>query len=508
MHMHSIASRSSVRLLALLLPLAGACRDQADTPMAAVPTETTALLQSANPATSAIQDERFRSSEARSAALSREVPGFGGFYFDEGGNLHVYVRDMVNEGLARAAVAQDLAESRREARGAAAAGRAANPQIIVHAAKFEFAQLADWRNRLTEPVLQVPGVVYNGLNEPDNVLEVGIDRKRGESVRAHVMRTAASLGIPDDAILVALTDPICPVQSESCDPCTFDPASCETDPCTVDPSSCPAPDPEPCTTDCPAEPTDPSYGITPGDPSYSIVRPGNTGTYSLGSKFPGLGGAMRIRNYGKPSACTLGFAAIYKGVAAIATNSHCTPTEEYNDNSPFYQPSWSYAEVAREYVDLYRRTWSRRIADLALARAASGTNVYLGYVAHPRGRYAVKGDTLVSTTEPWFRIIGEGAPRYNYVFEKVGAATGWTAGYAKKVCYDTSIYSCATWVQAGTDHGDSGAPVLRWYGANQGVLLVGMVYAKADGGFWMNPMSQIRTYLNATGAQAGDLRTY
>jgi hypothetical protein len=504
--MHPIASRSRVRLLALLLPLAGACRDQADTPTAAVPADSPALLQSVNPAASVIQDERYRPSEARSAALSRQVPGFGGLYFDEAGNLHVYVRDMANQGLARAAVAQDLAESRREAVGAAAAGRAANPQIIVHAARFEFAQLADWRNRLTKPVLRVPGVVYNGLNEPDNVLEVGIDRNRGESVRAQVMRTVAELGIPEDAILIALTDLICPVQSADCDPCTFDPASC--DPCTLDPSSCPAPEPDPCTIDCPVDPTDPSYVVSPGDPSYAIIRPGYTGAYSLGSRFPGLGGAMRIRNYANGSACTLGFAALYKGVAAIATNSHCTPTQEYNDNSAFFQPSWSYAEVAREYVDSYRRTWSRRIADLALGRAASGTNLYLGYVAHPRGRYGVKGDTLVSTSEPWFRIIGEGAPRYNYVFEKVGATTGWTAGYAKKVCYDTTTYSCTTWVQAGADHGDSGSPVLRWYGANQGVLLVGMVFAKGDGGFWMNPMSQIRTYLNATGTQAGDLRTY
>ncbi|CAA9340155.1 MAG: hypothetical protein AVDCRST_MAG68-2968 [uncultured Gemmatimonadetes bacterium] len=38
--------------------------------------------------------------------------------------------------------------------------------------------------------------------------------------------------------------------------------------------------------------------------------------------------------------------------------------------------------------------------------------------------------------------------------------------------------------------------------------IAGLVYAKADGGFWMTPMSQIRIELNATGSAASDLRLY
>ncbi len=107
------------------------------------------------------------------------------------------------------------------------------------------------------------------------------------------------------------------------------------------------------------------------------------------------------------------------------------------------------------------------------------------------------------------QIIGEGTMVKDAIYDKVGATTGWTYGAARgtRTCVKYGNFECVTWVAAGAWDGDSGAPVLRFY-SNNTALLVGMAFAKADGGFWMNPMSQIRKHFDATGSNASQLRTY
>jgi hypothetical protein len=476
------------------------------------------------------QRDRFRPGEELSAALAEQIPGFGGLYLDEGGNLHAHLLDMKNEGVARAALARIVAETRRELSANEKARFAAQPRIVLHHGEYEFTQLADWRNRLTDPILQVAGVVYNGLDEHANRLAVGVDRTRAAAVRPLVEKKLAELAIPRGAVNIEDTDlVVVPIQCEatdpscqpvnfctfddpSCepaDPCTQDPASCEpADPCTQDPASCETPTEDPCVTD-PSLCTEPGT-ISPEAPEYSYyVAPPNQ---TLASKFSRLFGGVRIRNYGKDAGgCTLGFVATYRGTPVFATNSHCTPSRAYRDySSYFYQPSWNngWGSVGEEIVDNGKMAWGRYVSDVALARIVNISG-YLGYMARTRnprsGTYA-RADTTVDSSNPYLKIISEVAPRKDYEFHKIGATTGWTFGYARKVCYDTSLMRCVSWVAAGADEGDSGSPVFRYYGSQVG--LAGLVYAKADGGFWMTPMSQIRIELNATGTAAGDLRTY
>jgi hypothetical protein len=480
-----MTSRSRVALprfvAGVCLLLAAACDDMTSPGGVASPADPASLSRA--PET---QQERFRPGEEQSAALAREVPGFGGFYLDESGNLHAYLLDRKNEGLARAALARVLAETRRDLGPRERRRFSAQPEIFIHQGQYEFVQLADWRNRLTDAVLRVPGVVYNGLDEHTNRLAVGVDQSRTATVTVLVERKLAELGIPRSAVNIEESEPIL---IEECT--TLDDPNCSSpseDPCTVDPSTC----------------EDPGT-IYPEDPSYSYESPPSQ---TLGSKFQRLMGGIRIRNYARGGVCTLGFVTLYKGTASFATNSHCTPSRGYPDNSLFYQPTWDYFQVGQEWVDNGTMVFGRYNTDLSIARMQNISG-YLGYIARTRndayGAYA-RADTIVNPSAPMMQIIAEVQPRKDYYFEKIGATTGWTYGIARRVCYDTSTMKCVSWVEAGADEGDSGAPAFRWYGSTIG--LAGLVYAKTNGGFWMTPMSQIRKDLGATGTLSSDLRTY
>jgi hypothetical protein len=149
----------------------------------------------------AAQFGRFRPGEEHSAALAREIPGFGGFYLDETGNMHAYLLDLKNEGLARAALARTFAEIRRGF-GPQERARYISHDILVHQGQYEFGQLADWRNMLTDPVIQIPGVAFaGGIDEQANRVSIGIDRTRSAQVRALVDQKLEELGVPRAAVV-------------------------------------------------------------------------------------------------------------------------------------------------------------------------------------------------------------------------------------------------------------------------------------------------------------------
>ncbi|MDP9352849.1 MAG: S1 family peptidase [Chloroflexota bacterium] len=482
-----------------------ACRDH-EPPSLVAPTAKPSL-QSVQPSQGRSPFGRFRPGEEHSVALANEVPGFGGFFIDEAGNLHAYLLDVKQAGSARAALARVLAERQR---GYTETERRLRTRsdVVIHQGQFTFLQLADWRNQIENFTTAVPGVVWVGLDEHVNRVAMGVDRTRPATVEALVARKLTQLGIPREVVSFVSADPIttqteCDPTAVDCqDPCTLNPddPSCQTedDPCTLDPGAC----------------TDPG-SLNPEDPSFSFSYDASAPAKTLGSPFERMFGGIRIHNAAAGGVCTLGFPVWYDGQYAFVTNSHCTPTEEYPDiNSYFRQPNWNVRPlaVAQEWKDPYKRSSGFRIADASVALMINNFNVYLGYVARPAtrafGRYAIVGDTtLASGSSPWIRIIGEGAVVKDQLFDKIGATTGWSYGYARYACVKRGNFECVSWVAASAWDGDSGAPVLRYY-TNNTALLVGMVYAKESGGFWMNPISQIRRHLDASGSSAHRMYTY
>jgi hypothetical protein len=462
---------------------------------------------------------RFRPGEEQSVSLAREVPGFGGFYIDDSGDLHAYLLDLKSAGAARAALARTLVERQRSY---TETERALRPRsgIIIHQGQFTFYQLAEWRNAIEDFTTSVPGVVFVGLDEHLNRVAVGADRSRPVAVRALVVRRVAEMGIPPEAITFELTDAVAAVTPVDCapealdcqDPCTVNPSdpSCGGDVCAINPDDPSCEGTDPCVADPGACDPGPDFTVQPPDYTYLAAPP-----QTLGSPFATLMGGIRIRK-DNGGACTLGFVVTYQGRRAFVTNSHCTRTSEYLDHprTEFFQPDWSRSAVGREWIDDFKRSMGYRMADASIAELVNGYQGNQAYIARPATRSnrmnIQRGDTtLAPGSSPWIRVTGEGTIVKDAIYDKVGATTGWTYGAARgsRTCVKWGGFECATWIAAGAWDGDSGAPVLRYY-TNNTALLVGMAFARADGGFWMNPMSQIRKHFSATGASAGILRTY
>ena len=180
-------------LLAALAIVAAGCADQS--------TPAGPDASDAAPAAGRAQDGTPGNSlDARFAALARQVPGFGGYYYDDAGNLNVYLKDPGQRGAAAAALSGVLREPRAAARGKGAAQAA----MVVRQGQFDFLQLREWNDRLPA-VLSMQGVVYTDIDEETNRLRIGVENA---GVKPAVAARLAALGVPAAAAVITETEPI------------------------------------------------------------------------------------------------------------------------------------------------------------------------------------------------------------------------------------------------------------------------------------------------------------
>ncbi|HEV8263440.1 MAG TPA: hypothetical protein VGQ06_00705 [Gemmatimonadales bacterium] len=120
------------------------------------------------------------------AVLARTVPGFGGFFFDEGVPT-VYLTDVAQRG----AVARALGIS--------------TGTLQVRSARYAYRQLDTWFQRVSYEAFEIPGVVFADLDEAHNVVLVGVEHR---AAAASVRGLAARLGLPAQAFAVREVEPI------------------------------------------------------------------------------------------------------------------------------------------------------------------------------------------------------------------------------------------------------------------------------------------------------------
>lgn len=128
----------------------------------------------------------FRQGVPDLATLVRTIPGFGGFYLDEGVPT-VYLVDVRQGALAAGALG--LAPS----------------QVRVLEGAYTYQELDRWFNRLSPEALAVPGAVFVDLDEASNRVLVGV---ANAVAAATVRRVVAQLGVPSAAVAVEETQPI------------------------------------------------------------------------------------------------------------------------------------------------------------------------------------------------------------------------------------------------------------------------------------------------------------
>lgn len=173
--------------LPLTLLLAAACSDEP--PLGPQVPVLAALAEL--PADSVRDDPHF-------IELSRDFPGFGGFFFNTDGNVVVL--------LVNTAAAEDirprigaLVEGRVGVRGPDHMGKT----FIFRRADYPFLELALYRTRLRGEIFSISGVVTLGVDEARNRVKVGIAEPTAEN---KVELLLGQLHIPREAVIFEQTE--------------------------------------------------------------------------------------------------------------------------------------------------------------------------------------------------------------------------------------------------------------------------------------------------------------
>jgi hypothetical protein len=255
-------------------------------------------------------------------------------------------------------------------------------------------------------------------------------------------------------------------------------------------------------------------GVPSGAVTVRVVEPHRL-TLDLNDRVRPLQGGTRVlatytltSGLSATSHCTFGVNAIRSGVAYMVMNSHCTQESPYyglggmpTGAVPVYQgpTTASTNRIGTEETDPAFTSLSGcpsdatcRRSDAALVRLST-TDYDLGGIAGTQGGPVYYPTLRGSTTiDPgWY--VGLAATTYPIVgdtAEKIGRVTGWTAGEVGHTCYDyefryqggseRNVILCSVGVFAGTDEGDSGAPVFWWYGSEY--WLFGILFGGTEGG--------------------------
>ena len=161
--------RTAVHLTALAGLLAvGACQD------AVTPPEASAV------------PEQIAAQAPGQDALDRRIPGFGGYYLQDGVPT-VYLTDVTRRGDAEAALGS---------------------RVRVLQAEYSYKSLDRWHRAVTTDAFEIPGVVYTDLDEASNRVVVALEPGAG---KASIRSLAARLGVPAAAIVLRESEPIIPM---------------------------------------------------------------------------------------------------------------------------------------------------------------------------------------------------------------------------------------------------------------------------------------------------------
>jgi hypothetical protein len=150
------------------------------------------------------QPNEFETPDDRLAAVARQVPGFGGMFFDQDGILQVYMlgqKGPLSEALT--AFLDDVI-TREVGRGE----RLSQKGFEIREGKYDFLDLHRWQRQMAPAVLSLPGVVFTDIDDTTNRLRIGITDLPGRV--GAVEEILDTLGIPREAALINETKPVWP----------------------------------------------------------------------------------------------------------------------------------------------------------------------------------------------------------------------------------------------------------------------------------------------------------
>jgi hypothetical protein len=395
--------------------------------------------------------------DAHYAALAREVPGFGGAYYDASNRLVVHmagrelaveadrIRDQLRPRLR-------MPDRRATGDGGVVMASSAGQEIVLREATFDYGELVDFHGRAGS-VLRVPGAVYTDIDESSNRLRIGVTSRADQ---AAFLRALGERGVPAEAVTFAVAPQIRPLASETL-----------------------------------------QDRVQPLGGGLQLVYPHPTPGFIF--------------------LCTLGFnvGGVWPGrsVSHFITNSHCTMDQGALDGTPYHQQGIALPDdrylVAREVMDppyapCFGGVAVCRWADAALARYETvRTPVKLGAIYRPES-VNTGSLAIAQRGRSFFKITGE-APfaHMDDELSKVGRTTGWTRGEVFATCVhvlqegSNRVILCQDLVAADIADGDSGAPVFMQHGDSDAVTLYGVAWGGGTGLFAFSGMENIHLELGA-----------
>ncbi len=413
-----IAAVGRISRAMLVMLSVGACRDRF--PSESVPPAATVARASG------VVGE-IRPEEAYLADVERAAPGFGGYYADNNGVLHVWITSAAQEANAVTAVRQEFSSGRM------LGSRGNVPKIVTERGKYSFSQLAAWRERLFAFAVESKSAGIRGLDvdEVTNRVRLEVD---GDF--ATIRRAIENMGIDTAAVVLQTAAPI---EDMSANTAMLAPPNIE------------------------------SFA----SPLVGGVSIGwSSGQYSGGCTLGFLATLSGTTRFVTASHCTAikyGFdgANIYQPLST----SNLIGTEIVDP------PGFPCV--------VYALSWSTcRTSDAALFSLASGVNAEVGLLARTQVRNG-GGTNGAITTTAWdqanpYWVVDAVEQNNLYVglpVDKVGVTTGWTWGHINSTCFDIvpsnssqnapgplKPIKCAYRADAMLDLGDSGEPVLHTRG--------------------------------------------
>lgn len=335
------------------------------------------------------KDPVIAADEMKFTMIAKEIPGYGGHFFDEEGHLVVYVTDMRHETAAQSIMQQWV--------NAIYTGMhdhpVRNPQVHVKKGDYTFKELQKFRDILTFPLFDIEGVIYSSIYFTKNKFRVGII---DEFYRDKVKRFKEEYGVPVDALYIELSKPV-ELLIES------------------------VPEYKPLT-------------------SRSVLS--NT---TLRDYYRPIKGGLRQQRRdtdGSRYNCTISFNADWNDEKTWFTASHCTEwATSVTDGTRFYNPNDSSEDyfIGNERYDRgthsifvcgpHRRC---RYSDAAIIELPQ--NVTRRFRGIARTEYSstgwgISGSLVIDNDNPFFNITYDRPTRAEGMWlNKVGQTTGWTRG--------------------------------------------------------------------------------
>jgi hypothetical protein len=359
--------------------------------------------------------------DAELVRLAREVPGFGGMYYDEEGRFHVYLKRPEQGAGAIARIRQTVST-----RGLRAAG-AADDDAVVEQGAYDFVELTEWHERVSPALLTLRGVVYTDVDEARNRLRVGATPEASvEAIGAQL----AALEVPRAAVVIDSAAPISRAATlrELLRPVAGGLQIVFPDPpsafiCTV---------------------------------AFNARRLDAVGDFFLtASHCTREQGGVDGTEYFQPSPAVEGSFIGTEVVDPLygSAGGHCAPARRcrFSDASMA-----QYADgVPVAFAEIYRTTFSlTRLGSIEIDQAFQRFHI---------------------TEEAPFPLLGER-------MSKMGRTTGWTSGRVVITCANVNVSGtdvsliCQDIVDAGVGGGDSGSPVFQQFGTGSLIRLYGMLW--------------------------------